>query len=93
MENNDFSRRRFFSQLVHKAMELTLGLEKAKQESEKVEDFLASFDDYPIAGTYPRELFEDEAKRLGIDMDAIGEKEAIKLIVQKKMYSNNEVDS
>ena len=93
MEINDLSRRRFFSQLVHKAVELTLGLEKAKQESDRIEDFLASFDDYPIAGTYPRELFEDEAKKLGIDMDALGEKEAIKLIVQKKMFQNNEEDS
>jgi len=90
MEINDLSRRRFFSELVHKAVEFTLGLEKAKQESERIEDFLSSFDDYPIAGTYPRELFEDEAKKLGIDMDALGEKEAIKLIVQKKMFSNNE---
>jgi hypothetical protein len=93
MENNDLSRRKFFSQLVHKAAEITLGLKKAKQESQRIEDFLASFDDYPIAGTYPKELFEDEAEKLGIDMDALGEKEAIKLIIQKKMFPNTEKDS
>jgi len=44
-------------------------------------EVLSSFDDYPIVGTYPVELFENEAKRLGIDIKKVGEEEAIRQIV------------
>jgi len=89
MGNKDLSRRRFFSQLVREGVKLILEIKKKKEESQRAAEVLASFDDYPIAGTYPRELFEEEAKKLGIDIDALGEKAAIKLIVEKKMFSKS----
>jgi ABC-type proline/glycine betaine transport system ATPase subunit len=89
MGNNDLSRRRFFSQLVREGVKLILEIKKKKEESQRAAEFLASFDDYPIAGTYPRELFEGEAKKLGIDIDALGQKEAIKLIIENKMFSKS----
>jgi hypothetical protein len=48
-------------------------------------DVLAAFEDYPIAQTYPRELFEEEARRLGIDIDQVGETEAIRRIMAIQM--------
>ncbi|WP_256480116.1 hypothetical protein [Desulfomicrobium sp. ZS1] len=35
---------------------------------------------------YPRELFEDDAKRLGIDIDKVGIDEAVRIIFESKSY-------
>jgi hypothetical protein len=41
-----------------------------------------SFEDFPLAGTYPRELYQEEAHKLGIDIDEVGESEALKRILE-----------
>jgi hypothetical protein len=79
------SRRGFLHNIVRDAVKLTAEVKKSLDEGRRISDTLSSFDDLPIAATYPRELFEDEARRLGIDMEALGEKEAIRKIISLQM--------
>jgi hypothetical protein len=79
------SRRGFFSELVKDVFNLMGETEKEDYEESRKQKVLSSFDTLPIAHTYPRELFEDEAKMLGIDIDALGEDEAIKQILLRSM--------
>jgi len=79
------TRRDFLSRLWHDALRLSLEVRQNCQEGMREADVLAAFEDYPIAQTYPRELFEDEAKRLGIDIDKVGETEAIRRIMAVQM--------
>jgi len=71
----------FFQETVKLAAEFKKNIDEAKQ---LVEQSIA-FEDLPITSTYPRELFEEDAKRLGINIDEIGEKEAIKRIVMHQV--------
>jgi hypothetical protein len=86
MDNNrSLSRRGFFSDIVRDALKLTRDVKRNIDEGRRISDALASFDDLPIASTYPKELFAEEARRLGIDIDAMDEKEAIRRIVSRGM--------
>jgi hypothetical protein len=79
------SRRDFLSRVLKDAVRLTADIKRNCEEGMRAADILATFEDYPIAQTYPRELFEDEARRLGIDIDAVGETEAIRRIMANQM--------
>lgn len=79
------SRRGFFSELVKDVFNLVGETEKEDYEERRKQEVLSLFDTLPIAHTYPRELFEDEAKMMGIDIDALGEDEAIKQILIQNM--------
>ena len=74
------SRRSLFSELVKGAFRLAKevrGMEEKFREAR-----LLTFESLPILHTYPWELFEDDAKRLGIDVEKVGKDEAIRLIVE-----------
>jgi hypothetical protein len=79
------TRRDFFSRMLKDTLRLSADIRRNCAEGMREADVLASFEDYPISQTYPRELFEEEAKRLGIDIDALGETEAIRRIVARRM--------
>ncbi len=79
------SRRGFLHGIIRDAVQLTRDVKKNIDEGRRISDTLSSFDDLPIALTYPKELFEEEARRLGIDMEALGEKEAIRKIISLQM--------
>jgi hypothetical protein len=79
------TRRDFLSRILADALRLSADIKRNCAEGMREADVLASFEDYPISQTYPRELFEEEAKRLGIDIDAVGETEAIRRIVAHQM--------
>jgi len=79
------TRRDFLSRVLKDTVRLSLEIKKNCEEGMRAADVLADFEDYPISQTYPRELFEDEARRLGIDIDEVGETEAIRRIVANQM--------
>jgi hypothetical protein len=81
----EVSRRDFFQSFLKDTIRLSLEIKENCQEGMRTADVLAAFEDYPIAQTYPRELFEEEAQRLGIDIDKVGETEAIRRIIAKQM--------
>jgi hypothetical protein len=80
-KKNPISRRVFWEGLFHDAVNLMAEVKKNLNEGQRLGEVLSSFEDYPIVGTYPAELFESEAERLGIDMKKLGEKEAIRQIL------------
>lgn len=75
------SRRGLINELVKGAFRLAREVRGIEEEFR--EEALLTFESLPILNTYPWELFEDEAKRLGIDVDKVGKKEAVRLIVAK----------
>ncbi|TSA09969.1 MAG: hypothetical protein D4R73_06090 [Deltaproteobacteria bacterium] len=77
----EVSRRDFFQSLLQDTIRLSLEIKHNCREGIRAANVLETFEDYPIAQTYPRELFEEEARRLGIDIDAVGETEAIRRIM------------
>ena len=79
------SRRGFFTGLIRDALNWTLESGNDLPRGEEIRDYLSSFDSLPILGTYPRELFEDEARRQGIDFDRDGEEAAIRRIVTNRI--------
>jgi len=80
-EKKPISRRVFWEKFFLDAVNLIVEVKKNLNEGQRMGEVLSSFDDYPIVGTYPVELFENEAKRLGIDIKKVGEEEAIRQIV------------
>ncbi|HUK99757.1 MAG TPA: hypothetical protein VLX29_02760 [Nitrospirota bacterium] len=76
-----YSRKSFLHGFIHEIGGVIAEFKKNYEEIQHVVDQTIAFEDLPIAATYPRELFEEEANRLGINMDEIGEKEAIKQMV------------
>jgi hypothetical protein len=80
-KKNLISRRVFWEGLFHDAVNLIAEVRKNLNEGQRIGEVLSSFEDYPIVGAYPVELFENEAERLGIDIKKMGEKEAIRQIV------------
>jgi hypothetical protein len=79
------TRRDFLNRVFKDAIRLSLDVKRSCKEGMRAADVLATFEDYPIAQTYPRELFEEEARRLGIDIDEVGETEAIRRIMAIQM--------
>jgi len=79
------TRRDFLNRFLKGALRLPLDVKRNCEEGMREANILATFEDYPIAQTYPRELFEEEAQRLGIDIDAVGETEAIRRIMAVQM--------
>ena len=84
-KQTNVARRDFLSGFLKDAIRLTLDVKQGCKEGMREADVLSTFEDYPIAQTYPRELFEEEAKKLGIDMDELGETEAIRRIMAIRM--------
>lgn len=80
-EKGPISRRVFWENFFLDAVNLIAEVKKNLNEGQRIGEVLSSFEDYPIVGTYPAELFESEAERLGIDIKKMGEKEAIRQIV------------
>ncbi|MCX5816005.1 MAG: hypothetical protein NTX75_07130 [Proteobacteria bacterium] len=82
------SRRDFFSTLLKDAMKTVAGFKKECGEKDGITLAMEGFENLPIASTYPWELFEDEAKRLGIDYQKLGKVEAIKRIIAHQLRQN-----
>jgi len=80
-EKGLISRRVFWENFFLDAVNLIVEVKKSLDEGKRIGESLSSFEDYPIVGTYPVELFESEAQRLGIDIKKVGEAEAIRQIV------------
>lgn len=53
-----------------------------RQASETRNFFVSQEKGATLSRHYPRELFEDEAKRLGIDIDKVGIDEAVRMIFE-----------
>jgi len=61
---------------------------KCLREAEALADFFASPDTcHALTRAYPRELFEPEAKRLGLDIDKLGIDRAVELIFEANAQS------
>jgi hypothetical protein len=84
-EKGLISRRVFWENFFLDAVNLIVEVKKNLLEGQRIGEVLSSFDNYPIVGTYPVELFENEAKRLGIDIEKMGEEEAIRQIVASSL--------
>ena len=75
---NALSRRRFFGQLVRNVASCVSECKQCCAEAAGFTDFFSSLDSsYTITRHYPRELFEDDARRLGIDIDEVGIEQAV----------------
>jgi hypothetical protein len=79
------TRRDFFSDFLRDTLRISQDIKKSYRDGVRAATISADFEDLPIAQTYPRELFEEEARRLGIDVDAVGETEAIRRIILNQM--------
>ncbi len=88
--NGGNSERSFLNGLLNETARLVAEFKKNYDEVQQLIEQNIAFEDLPIASTYPRELFEEEAKRLGIDIDAVGEQEAIKQIVMLQFEGEKE---
>jgi hypothetical protein len=82
------SRRDFFSTLLKDAVKIVAEFKKECGEKDRIAAVMEGFKNLPIASTYPWELFEDEAKRLGIDYQKLGKVEAIKRIIAHQVRQN-----
>ena len=77
----DSTRRHFWVDLIRDAADCVRETRKALNETRRFADFFADTDSsYALSRHYPRELFEEEALRLGIDIDAVGIDEAVRQI-------------
>jgi len=84
------SRRTFLEDFLRETVKLAAEFKKNFDEGKRLAQMSATFADLPIISTYPREFFEEEARRLGIDIDKIGEKEAIKHMVMKQLLEQSD---
>lgn len=75
------SRWDFLRQITEDALRLGQGIVQGYRQGCRLAETEAHMDDYPLAHTYPRELFEDEAHRLGLDIDTLGEAETVRRII------------
>lgn len=82
------SRRGFFNTLLKDTIKMVAGLKKECDEKGEIITTMEGFENLPIASTYPWELFEDEAKRLGIDYQKLGKVETIKCIIAHQLRQN-----
>ena len=87
-EKKSISRRALWEKFFLDTFNLIVEVKKNFTEGQRIGEVLSSFEDYPIVGTYPAELFENEAERLGIDIKKMGEKEAIRQIVADSLSRN-----
>ena len=81
----DIPRRKFFCGIAEDILRITVEIRQSYMEGERTVEMLARLDEYPIAQTYPSELFEEEARRLGIDMETVGETETIRRIMEQQI--------
>jgi hypothetical protein len=75
------SKKSFINGFLQETVQLAAEFKKSIVEAKHLAEQAIAFEDLPITSTYPRELFEEDAKKLGINIDELGEKEAIKQIV------------
>ena len=87
-KDRQVSRRGFFGSLLRDAAKLARTINRERGTKDELDSMLTDFESLPIASTYPWELFEDEAKRMGIDYEKIGKVEAIKRIIAYQMKQN-----
>ena len=80
----------FLNDFLREIVKLAAEFKKNFDEGKRLAQMSVTFDDLPIILTYPRELFEEEARRLGINIDKIGEKEAIRQIVMKQLLEQSD---
>jgi hypothetical protein len=87
IHERSLDRRGFFSTVFRNALRSTAEFREARK-GDGASEMLGDFDNLPIAATYPQELFEEEARRLGIDFKELGRVEAIKRIVAHHMRTS-----
>jgi len=80
-----YSNRSFLSDVLRETVKLAAKFMKNFDEAQHLVEISSALEDLPIISTYPRELFEEEARKLGINIDEIGEKEAIRQIVMHQL--------
>lgn len=86
----DNDRRHFWSRLYSDVSNFIHETKHVMDETTRFMDFFKNSDSsYTLSRHYPRELFEDEATRLGIDIDEIGIDEAVKCIFEQQ-YENEQ---
>ena len=88
MNPNQTSNRRGF---LGDALREALGAVKEAQEcfrqaAEEMDFFESPDSSFTLTRHYPREIYEDEAKRLGIDIDEVGIDEAVRRIFAHHGY-------
>ena len=88
-KDRQVSRRGFFGSLLRDTAKLARTINSERGTKDELDSMLTDFESLPIASTYPWELFEDEAKRMGIDYEKIGKVEAIKRIIAYQMKQNS----
>jgi deoxyxylulose-5-phosphate synthase len=88
--NTQSSNGSFLHGIIREIAQVAAEFKKSYAEIQHEVEQVIAFEDLPIASTYPRELFEEDAKRLGINIDEIGEQEAIKRIVMHQFEQEKE---
>lgn len=77
------SRRNFLTGLARDMGRCAASAKECFEEAAGLAEFFSSpQSSYGVTLHYPRELFEEDAKRLGIDMDELGTEEAVRRIVE-----------
>lgn len=87
-KKEQLSRRGFLGAVLRDAARIATTVGAGNDAKDEIDSMLADFESLPIASTYPWELFEDEAKRMGIDCEKVGKAEAIKRIIACQMKRN-----
>lgn len=83
----NMSRRNILKNAFHEAFCAFNEARNVVRQATDTRDFFISQDKgFTMSRHYPRELFEDDAKRLGIDIDKVGIDEAVRIIFESKSY-------
>jgi len=81
------TRRNLFGDSLREMASVVREAKEAFESASEELDVFASLDtSYTLTRHYPRELYEDEAARLGIDIDEVGIDEAVRLIFAEHGY-------
>ena len=79
---SSMSRRSFFNSLMKNFIQVGFEVKDKYEEGKIISDVFSSFETrYPLTLHYPRVFFEESAKRLDIDIDAVGIDRAVELIM------------
>jgi hypothetical protein len=85
MENRErrVNRRKFFGNVGKDIVQVIYEAKKSYEEAKSIADTFSSFESSAsITLAYPREVFEEAARRLGINIDEVGLDTAVRLIVE-----------
>jgi hypothetical protein len=82
------TRRNLFGDSLREVAGVVREAKEAFEQASEGLDVFASLDtSYTLTRHYPRELFEEEAAKLGVDIDEVGIDEAVRLIFAQHGYN------